>query len=304
MSKRSFRTLAVAAVGLCLLAGSQSRAATPEVVERIYHVADLVVPVGPSAPPAPKGSLSASVEDCFRKAGLCDWGDETSDVNWQTQPGRMLLDLVTNTVEPDSWERHGGTGTVTYYPRNMSLAVTHNHDVHAQIEDLFGALRRAVAVQTVTEIRLIAMPEEEFEFVAREMKLRGRTKHPNGPVFLKPTQMRQFMARVQQSASASVMVAPKVTTLNGKEVAVSTLDADGTGVTMKLKSAVGDNGQRLRLGVEAKLVEEKEDGQGLRTTQLATRLVMRPGMTALIGGWRREREALMLAVTPRVITAE
>lgn len=50
-----------------------------------------------------------------------------------------LIEMVTTTVNPDSWEEVGGTGTMT--SANRTLVISQTQETHEEIEALFGALR-------------------------------------------------------------------------------------------------------------------------------------------------------------------
>jgi hypothetical protein len=50
----------------------------------------------------------------------------------------MLVNMITQSIEPSSWEVNGGTGTITYDPITMSLIVKQSAEVHYSIR---GGLR-------------------------------------------------------------------------------------------------------------------------------------------------------------------
>lgn len=51
-----------------------------------------------------------------------------------------LIDLIINTIEPDSWRQNGGKGSITYYPHNPALVIRQTSDTHEQISELLRAL--------------------------------------------------------------------------------------------------------------------------------------------------------------------
>ncbi|MEX2188522.1 MAG: DUF4974 domain-containing protein [Pirellulales bacterium] len=53
-----------------------------------------------------------------------------------------LVDLVTKSVAPNTWDAVGGTGEVRYFANCKLLAITQTPDVHSQIADLLAAVRR------------------------------------------------------------------------------------------------------------------------------------------------------------------
>jgi hypothetical protein len=54
---------------------------------------------------------------------------------------KVLVNLVTNAVAPQSWNTMGGDGTVDYFPLGQSLVVSQTPDVQEQIAQLLMALR-------------------------------------------------------------------------------------------------------------------------------------------------------------------
>jgi len=55
--------------------------------------------------------------------------------------GEELVDLITRTLFPDSWEVNGGRNTIVYYRPLMCLVVTATGDVHRDVDHLLNALR-------------------------------------------------------------------------------------------------------------------------------------------------------------------
>ena len=53
-----------------------------------------------------------------------------------------LIDLLQNTIKPDSWTATGGPGSVERYWKNYSLVISQTREVHEQIELLLAQLRR------------------------------------------------------------------------------------------------------------------------------------------------------------------
>lgn len=54
----------------------------------------------------------------------------------------MLIDLIQNTIKPDTWTDTGGPGSIERFPKNYSLVVGQTREVHEQIELLLAQLRR------------------------------------------------------------------------------------------------------------------------------------------------------------------
>ena len=74
-----------------------------------------------------------------------------------------LMELITSTVEPDSWDTIGGPGAVEPFPTNLSLVISQTQDVHDQIADLLEQLRRLQDLQVTIEVRFITLQDDWFE---------------------------------------------------------------------------------------------------------------------------------------------
>jgi len=74
-----------------------------------------------------------------------------------------LIELIQETIDPDSWEENGGTGRLRPFASNLSLVVTATQEVQDQIQDLLTRLRQLNDVQIVIEVRFITLNDDFFE---------------------------------------------------------------------------------------------------------------------------------------------
>jgi general secretion pathway protein D len=75
-----------------------------------------------------------------------------------------LIDLITATVEPETWaEQGGGTAEVRAFPTNLSLVISQTQAVHQEIADLLEQLRRLQDLQVTIEVRFIRLRDAFFE---------------------------------------------------------------------------------------------------------------------------------------------
>jgi general secretion pathway protein D len=75
-----------------------------------------------------------------------------------------LIDLITSTVEHDSWMENGtGEGEIQPFPTNLSLVISQTQRVHEQIADLLEQLRRLQDLQVSIEVRFIRLSDNFFE---------------------------------------------------------------------------------------------------------------------------------------------
>jgi general secretion pathway protein D len=74
-----------------------------------------------------------------------------------------LIDLITSTVHPSTWDSVGGPGTITRFEGNLSIVVSQTQDVHEEVADLLEQLRRLQDLQVTIECRFITLNDNFFE---------------------------------------------------------------------------------------------------------------------------------------------
>ena len=74
-----------------------------------------------------------------------------------------LIQLIKDTIQPDSWDDLGGAGTITPFPGNLSLVVSATQQVHEEIRDLLEQLRKSQDLQVTIEVRMITLTDNFFE---------------------------------------------------------------------------------------------------------------------------------------------
>jgi len=74
-----------------------------------------------------------------------------------------LIELITSTIAPDSWDEVGGAGAIEPFPVNLSLVISQTQEVHEQIADLLDQLRRLQDLQVTIEVRFITLNDNFFE---------------------------------------------------------------------------------------------------------------------------------------------
>jgi general secretion pathway protein D len=74
-----------------------------------------------------------------------------------------LIDLITSTVAPTTWDTVGGPGSIAPFATNLSLVVSQTQEVHDQIADLLDQLRRLQDLQVTIEVRFITLNDNFFE---------------------------------------------------------------------------------------------------------------------------------------------
>ncbi|MGA2035469.1 MAG: hypothetical protein ABSG68_24740, partial [Thermoguttaceae bacterium] len=74
-----------------------------------------------------------------------------------------LIDLITSTVQPTTWDTVGGPGSIAPFETNLSLVVSQTQEVHEEIVDLLEQLRRMQDLQVTIEVRFITLNDSFFE---------------------------------------------------------------------------------------------------------------------------------------------
>lgn len=59
------------------------------------------------------------------------------------ESGEQLVELIQNTIHPDSWEVNGGSGRIMYWNQSGNLIIRQTDANHEEIQNLLDQLRRA-----------------------------------------------------------------------------------------------------------------------------------------------------------------
>jgi hypothetical protein len=63
-----------------------------------------------------------------------------------------LIDVITTTIAPDTWEDVGGPGSIKEFDKSAAIIVSQTREVHRQIEKLLATLRKARELQGIASI--------------------------------------------------------------------------------------------------------------------------------------------------------
>ncbi len=74
-----------------------------------------------------------------------------------------LIELITSTIQPTTWDEVGGAGSIAPFETNLSRVVSQTQDVHEEIVDLLEQLRRLQDLQVTIEVRFITLNDDFFE---------------------------------------------------------------------------------------------------------------------------------------------
>lgn len=107
---------------------------------RAYNVADLVVPI--------ESQVKVTTENgiAIARGG--------NNVDTTKADFKSLIDLITSTIAPDTWE-DSGSGRIQPYEQTLSLVIRQRSEIHEQIVDLLGQLRRLQDTMIQMRVRVV-----------------------------------------------------------------------------------------------------------------------------------------------------
>jgi len=154
------------------------RIATREKLSRdkfilVYDIRDLIVniprftgapAIDPSQISASAGVQGASGPQTFFSAGSMNGEKDDSPAGKQTDPEVVdrIMEIVRNTVEPDSWSETGA-GDGAMRELNGQLIVYNTSDAHRQVRDLLKQLRDSRALMIAVESRFLIVASNFLE---------------------------------------------------------------------------------------------------------------------------------------------
>lgn len=210
---------------------------------RVYHVADLVVPL-----PGP---------------AVVRWHEDDRERREQQPPGATvapkpdfdtLINLIRSSIAPQSWKSVGGPGSIEGFPTNLCLIVSQTAEIHGQIAELLQDLRRLQDVQVTIETRVVGLADADLQEigVADARELAG-----SGHRLLSDAEMRKLMRSVQDREQNGIAFAPKVTLFNGQPVTLQ-LGTPASPYTLELRPQAAEDRQSVQLRYAASGAETAE----------------------------------------------
>jgi hypothetical protein len=211
---------AVLAVGLAAPASAGEK-----LIQKVYHVADLVVPI-PNA-----DTVVLTKSDC----SACPAAKKEQTLEAE------LMKLIQYTVAPGTWSEAGGPGKLDYYPPAYALVATHSPEVHEELGGLLETMRKLQERSITFDVKLIQVPEEAFERIGVDFDLEGNGGScktlsvqtrcvqdplqclalaarwlPQRAIVLSEQQAFRVLEGLQKDRRASILTQPKVTMQEGQ----------------------------------------------------------------------------------------
>ena len=221
-----------------------------------YSVADLVVPVQPM-------QLQFRVDD--NKAKLVGLDKPVPPANSLAQ----LLEMITSTIAPDSWEEAGGHGKMTVHDSTLSLVVSQTPAVHDELRSTLKLLRTVSDQRVSLEFRVIKT-DENFHGFGFGLPFAWTQLKPNEGKLLNSKDADALIAAAQEERRTSLISLLKLTLMTGQPM---TLDVTSgslpaplhlSGFAMLL-AADGHGFTRLHLSVRG--TDEQSAAHNLTTVR-------------------------------------
>jgi type II secretory pathway component GspD/PulD (secretin) len=101
--------------------------------------------------------------------------------NWQSGKSNsntiehLVINLITNTISPNTWENAGGEGRIQYFPLGHALVVSQVQEVQEEVTALLNALRKLQDLQISIEMRIVSVSEKFFERIGLDFDVNIRT---------------------------------------------------------------------------------------------------------------------------------
>jgi general secretion pathway protein D len=208
---------------------AQTNPASPKsvkLIQVVYPVADLVIPIDMD-------------------------GDNPKTAKKTLE--KELIDLICNTISPQSWDGRGGAGSIQYFPTGISIVVDQTEEIHADIRQLLAALRRLQDVQVAVEIRLVQVSDRIIQDMG-DLVVRSQ----DGVAELTDCQVLKLMQRALRDRKSSVLQTPRITVFNGQKGSLNIVTPHTyvTGMKMTKKDGrivISPKKETIDLGFKASL---------------------------------------------------
>lgn len=147
-----------------------------------------------------------------------------------------LIQLLINSVARNTWNSHGGRGTMQYYPLGMALVISQTPEVHEEVRHLLNALRRMQDLELAVEVRMVHVEPSLLDKTCMDMALLRKedgpckastspqVKAPEGMTWtatLDSTQLKSFLEALQSDERTKILAAPRTTTFDGQRAVIS-----------------------------------------------------------------------------------
>ncbi len=285
-------------------------------VTTTYLVADLVIS------PSDFGLLGTSAQPTSELMGSPAAPGGTPECSFPSATQeRELIRLITSTVAPASWTEKGGAGTINYFPLTMSLFVNQTQDIHEQIQDLLGALRRLKDQEVVLAYTIVSVGEELVEPLKEkygiDCKRVAATDDPSTRpqvTILKNRERKKFGEFLQNDDKTTSTQPPRFTLLSGQQHSWQmpgmtdwflvdidhyqgrfAADDSRPGMSLNSRAVIGPERQSVQVQIDL-----QKAAMWLPTWKVKETVTIPRDCTAVLSGWKMVGETPPTGLTRKV----
>jgi len=124
----------------------------------VYATADLVIPLPTAGPLRVEKKARPQVPPWAKpnQPGASARKDPNPQADKKPKPEfEPLIDLITSTVLPESWQANGGRGVIQAFPNNLSVVISQTKAGHKATAALLKDLRKELRRQVVLDIHTV-----------------------------------------------------------------------------------------------------------------------------------------------------
>ena len=122
-----------------------------------------------------------------------------------------LVDLIRQTIDPDSWESAGRSSRIAPFPAKLSLIVTQTKQNHARIQDLLARLRELGTITIAMDAELVVFSGSDLKDCPVDMN--GKTAS-----VIRGKEARQLVTHAIMGKASQRFSLPNVEFFNGQAV--------------------------------------------------------------------------------------
>ncbi|HEX3999973.1 MAG TPA: hypothetical protein VHX65_15585 [Pirellulales bacterium] len=191
------------------------------------------------------GNVSPGVQAQFLPVGTGQVRSGSNQKNGYAGPGGAgggnqadfdsLIELITSTVSPQSWDSNGGAGSIAPFNTNLTLVVSQTQEIHEQIADLLQQLRRLQDLQVTIEVRFITLDDDYFEKIGVDFNFDIPTNATNGAIAFNgaSTQQSQVIGLNSTSSATSGFTSTPTGSINFNQNGIANANIPAfTGLTV------------------------------------------------------------------------
>ena len=217
-----------------------------------------------------------------------------------------LIELITKTVEPESWKDSGqGEGTIEKFETNLSLVIRQTQEIHEHIAELLEQLRRLQDLQVTIEVRFISLSDSFYERVGVDFDVNIKSNQQGNVTIERETALdddgnltETDYAKFQRSATVGL----KAPGLFSSTLDIPVSQGSYGGTTPQFGGYTGGDGLTMGLAflsdIEAYLFIEAAQADARSNIMQAPKVTLFNGQQAMVSD--TQQSPFVISVTPVV----